>query len=117
MNRSTALVFVLSLATVALSHAATETASKDLTVTSLERSLDIASQLIKANIRIQIQNSGSTPAKHVHYTLDPAFEGHVTHFSAAVSYPLTYLNVIVKYLSRYRSANRTKSTCELSWLT
>ena len=79
------LAVVLTVALIGTSNAVTETANPDLIVTSLDRSLDMASQLVKANIKMTVQNGGKAAAKAVHFTVDPAFEGHVTHVAATVS--------------------------------
>jgi len=79
---------VLTLALAALigsgQAAATETVNPDLSVTNLERTLDMSSQLVKTNLRMTFHNAGKSAAKSVHVTVDPAFVGHVTHIAATV---------------------------------
>ena len=75
----------LLLAALVAVTSALETPSPDVTVTSLDRTLDMASQLVKSSVRATFQNGGKSPVKSIHWAVDPAYQGHVTHIAVAVS--------------------------------
>jgi len=87
------LVSVLFL--VLGSQAAFDSINKDLTVKSVERSIDLSSQLVKMNHKMTLENTGKGAVKSFLFSLDPAFKSSVAHITATVgSSKKTYLRVM-----------------------
>ena len=61
-----------------------EVPNADVSVTSLERTLDMSSQLVKSSVKATLVNGGAKPVKTLHWAVDPAYAGHVTHIAASV---------------------------------
>ena len=61
-----------------------EVPNGDVSVTSLERTLDMSSQLVKSSVKATLVNGGAKPVKTLHWAVDPAYAGHVTHIAASV---------------------------------
>ena len=96
MNKFLVLSVAFALALVNAGHAVvTESANPDLSITSLDRTLDMTSQLVKTNLRMTFQNGGKSPAKSVHITVDPDFVDHVTHIAVTVRSSFSFIVKIV----------------------
>ena len=78
----TVVAFAAVLAVVCA--AKVEVPNADVSVTSLERTLDMSSQLVKSSVKATLVNGGAKPVKTVHWAVDPAYAGHVTHIAASV---------------------------------
>ena len=64
---------------------AVELVAKDLMVTNAERTIDIASQLVKINTKLTLSNEGQSTLKIFHFTIEgPAFD-KVSYIGASVS--------------------------------
>ena len=64
---------------------AVETASKDLMVTNVERSIDIASQLVKINTKLTLSNEGQSALKFFHFTVEEGAYDKTSYIGASVS--------------------------------
>ena len=62
-----------------------ESAAKDIMITSAERSIDIASQLVKINTKLTLSNEGQSTLKVFHYTVEEEAFGKVSYIGASVS--------------------------------
>ena len=62
-----------------------ESATKDIMITSAERSIDIASQLVKINTKLTLSNEGQSTLKVFHYTVEEEAFGKVSYIGASVS--------------------------------
>ena len=62
-----------------------ETVSKDLMVTSVERSIDISSQLIKVNTKLTLSNEGQATLKFFHFTVEDGAFSKISYIGASVS--------------------------------
>ena len=64
---------------------AAESVSKDLMVTNVDRTVDVASQLVKINTKLTLSNEGQSTLKFFHFVIeDGAFE-KATYIGATVS--------------------------------
>ncbi len=59
-----------------------ETASADLSLSNVVRTIDLTSQLVKMSHAITVANGGSSPAKSVHFVVDPALADKVAFVGA-----------------------------------
>ena len=69
---------------IASAAAKVEVPNADVSVTSLERTLDMSSQLVKSSVKATLVNGGAKPVKTLHWAVDPTYAGHVTHIAASV---------------------------------
>jgi len=60
-----------------------ESAAKDIMITSAERSIDIASQLVKINTKLTLSNEGQSTLKVFHYTVEEEAFGKVSYIGAS----------------------------------
>jgi len=56
----------------------------DLTIKSLERSIDMTTQLVKLSHKVTLENKGSSPTKTFLFSLLPSLRPKVAHFGATV---------------------------------
>ena len=64
---------------------AVETASKDLMVTNVERSIDISTQLVKVNTKLTLSNEGQSALKFFHFTVEEGAYDKTSYIGASVS--------------------------------
>lgn len=64
---------------------AVETVSKELMVTNVERSIDIASQLVKINTKLTLSNEGQSALKFFHFTVEEGAYDKTSYIGASVS--------------------------------
>jgi len=62
---------------------AVEKVSKDLMVTNVERSIDIASQLVKINTKLTLSNEGQSTLKFFHFTVEEGAFDKIFHIGAS----------------------------------
>ena len=63
---------------------ALETVNKDLTVTNVDRSVDLQSQLVKMMTKLTINNGGSSPVKSFHFVVEENVVDKVAFIGATV---------------------------------
>ena len=68
---------------------ALESLNKDLTLTNVDRTMDMASQLVKMSSKLTVNNGGSSPVKSFHYTVDENVVDKVAFIGATVSLSFT----------------------------
>lgn len=87
-------VFLLLLALVLTAQAAFDSVNKDVVVKSCDRTVDLASQLVKMNHKISLANNGQGAVKTFLFSVDPAFKKNVAYIGATVgTSDKTYLRV------------------------
>jgi len=64
-------------------QAAFDSINKDLVVKSLDRSLDMSSQLVKMNHKVTLENTGKGAIKSFLFSVDPAVKDKVAYISAS----------------------------------
>ena len=64
---------------------AVDSVAKDLMVTSLERSIDVASQLVKINTKLTLSNEGQTSLKYFHFAIEDSAYDRLSYIGASVS--------------------------------
>ena len=82
MNLKSSLIVLLWCGILKVSA---ESAAKDIMITSAERSIDIASQLVKINTKLTLSNEGQSTLKVFHYTVEEEAFGKVSYIGASVS--------------------------------
>ena len=65
--------------------AAVETVNADVIVDSVDRSIDIASQLVKINTKLTLTNNGKGAISGFHYGLEEAAKAKLAFIGATVS--------------------------------
>jgi len=71
-----------------------DTVSPDLVVKSVDRNIDLTTQLAKINYKISLENTGKSAVKYFLFSLDPSFKSKVAFVGAtAGSSEKTYLRV------------------------
>ena len=65
---------------------AVELVAKDLMVTNAERSIDMASQLVKINTKLTLSNEGQSTLKVFHFTIEKTAFDKVSYIGASVSF-------------------------------
>ena len=65
--------------------AAVETVNGDVVVDSVERSIDISSQLVKINTKLTLTNNGKGAISGFHYGLEEAAKAKLAFIGATVS--------------------------------
>ena len=63
---------------------ALESVSKDIIVTNVDRSIDLASQLVKISSKLTVSNVGQSPIKSIHFTVDESAADKVAFVGATV---------------------------------
>lgn len=87
-------VGLLLLALVLSVQAAFDSINKDLVVKSCDRTVDLASQLVKMNHKISLSNNGQGAIKTFLFTVDPTFKKNVAFIGATVgTSDKTYLRI------------------------
>ena len=71
--------------------AAVETVNADVIVDSVDRSIDIASQLVKINTKLTLTNNGKGAISGFHYGLEEAAKAKLAFIGATVSKSLSLL--------------------------
>ena len=71
-----------------------DTVSKDLVFTSVERTIDLQSQLVKINTKLTLSNGGQGAVKSFHYVVEESFKDNVAYIGATVRY-----NIICMFFS------------------
>ena len=66
--------------------AAVETVNGDVVVDTVERSIDISSQLVKINTKLTLTNNGKGAISGFHYGLEEAAKAKLAFIGATVSY-------------------------------
>jgi len=61
-----------------------DTINPDLTVKSVERNIDLSTQLVKMNYKISLENSGKGSIKSFLFSVDPSLKNKVAHIGATV---------------------------------
>uniref|UniRef100_A0A646QCR6 Dolichyl-diphosphooligosaccharide--protein glycosyltransferase subunit 1 n=1 Tax=Hemiscolopendra marginata TaxID=943146 RepID=A0A646QCR6_9MYRI len=61
-----------------------ETINSELVIRNVDRSIDLASQLVKNNVKMSVENTGSSPIKSILYVIDPAIKDHLAYISASL---------------------------------
>lgn len=85
---------VLLVAAMAAALAAGESINPDLVIKSVERSIDITTQLAKINYKIALENTGKASVKFFLFSVDPKLAAKVAFVGAtAGSSEKTYLRV------------------------
>ena len=79
------ILFGCLLLLAGVKSAAVETVNADVVVDSAERSIDIASQLVKINTKLTLTNNGKGAISGFHYGLDEAAKGKLAFIGATVS--------------------------------
>lgn len=74
--------FVLLLSCVGA--LAIDAVNKDLIVTNADRTIDLASQLVKINSKLTISNSGQSAIKSFHFTVDDELVDKLVFIGATV---------------------------------
>lgn len=64
---------------------ALESVSKDIIVTNVDRSIDLASQLVKISSKLTVSNVGQSPIKSIHFTVDENAADKVAFVGATVN--------------------------------
>ena len=75
---------LLLLASIAGAFAL-EAVSKDVIVTNVDRSIDLASQLVKISSKLTVSNVGKSPIKSIHFTVDENAVDKVAFVGATVT--------------------------------
>jgi oligosaccharyltransferase complex subunit alpha (ribophorin I) len=87
-------LFVFVLICIALTRAAVETVNSELSVDNVERTIDIASQLVKMTTKLTISNGGRGAVKSFHYAIEQPAKANVAFIGAtAGATDKTYLRV------------------------
>ena len=60
-------------------------ASKDLLVTSLDRTIDVATQLVKINTKLTLSNGGQSSLKFFHFAIEDGAQDKLSYIGATVS--------------------------------
>ena len=63
-----------------------ETANQEVVIDSVERSIDLSSQLVKISSKITLTNNGRGAIKGFHYAIEEAFVSKVAFIGATVSF-------------------------------
>jgi hypothetical protein len=63
---------------------AADAVNKDLVLTNVDRSVDLASQLVKINTKLTVSNAGQSPVKAFHFTLEESVVDKVAFIGATV---------------------------------
>ena len=63
-----------------------ETVNQDIVVDSIERSINLESQLVKITSKITLTNNGKGATKGFHYAVEESMAPHVSYFGATVSF-------------------------------
>ena len=63
---------------------ALEAINKDLSVSNVDRTIDMASQLVKMSTKLTLSNGGQSPVKSFHYTVDENVLDKVSFIGATV---------------------------------
>ena len=79
---------------------AVETVNKDLSVSNADRTIDMASQLVKINTKLTLSNGGQSPVKSFHFTVDDNDLDKVAFIGATVGQ--VWQLPISKYLKSYK---------------
>ena len=80
--------------TFTLGAALAATISPDLSVKSLDRTIDMTTQLVKINHKVTLENKGSSSVKSFLFSVDPSLVTKVAHIGATVgSSEKTYLRL------------------------
>jgi len=88
------LTLIISCGLLASSFAATVTVNPDLNVKSLDRTIDMTTQLVKMSHKVTLENKGKSPAKTFLFSIDPSLRSKVAHIGATVgSSEKTYLRL------------------------
>ena len=56
---------------------ASDTVSPDLVVKSVDRNIDLTTQLAKINYKISLENTGKSAVKYFLFSVDPSFKSKV----------------------------------------
>ena len=78
------LRLVLILLSCAFGALALEAVNKDLSVSNVDRTIDMASQLVKMSTKLTLSNGGQSPVKSFHYTVDENALDKVAFIGATV---------------------------------
>ena len=74
---------------------AADTISPDLVVKSVDRNIDLTTQLVKVNYRISLENTGKAATKNFLFSLDPNLKEKVAFIGATSgTSEKTYLRVV-----------------------
>jgi len=65
-----------------VSHGASESVSKDLMATNVERTVDVSSQLVKINTKLTLSNEGQSTLKFFHFVIEDAAFDKVSYIGA-----------------------------------
>jgi len=60
-------------------------ASKDLLVTTVDRTIDVASQLVKINTKLTLSNGGQSSLKFFHLAIEDGAQDKLSYIGATVS--------------------------------
>ena len=80
-----------------VSHGASESVSKDLMATNVERTVDISSQLVKINTKLTLSNEGQSTLKFFHFVIEDAAFDKVSYIGATVSHNFQLSNISCIY--------------------
>ena len=80
------LVSLASLLTLGCVKAAVETVNADVVIDSVERNIDLSSQLVKINAKLKLTNNGPGAIKSFHYAVDPSAKETLAFIGATVSF-------------------------------
>ena len=61
-----------------------ETVAKDLMVTNVERTIDVASQLVKINTKLTLSNEGQSTLKFFHFTIEDSAYTKISYIGVSV---------------------------------
>ena len=86
------VVCLAIMATVA--NAAVETVNGDLSVETVERSIDIASQLVKITTKLTLSNGGKGAVSGFHYGVEESAKDHISYIGATVSLSISFFDFI-----------------------
>jgi oligosaccharyltransferase complex subunit alpha (ribophorin I) len=76
---------LLVLSCVVAGALSLDAVNKDLTVTNVDRTIDLASQLVKISTKVTLNNGGQSPVKSFHFVVDESAVDKVDFVGATVS--------------------------------